>query len=561
MLAADVGVATQAVADAQPGGEFQADVASQTARLSIRASDSDQAFHCESARSLVIIDPSVAADFDFSNVIPPGADLAILDADRDPIEQISEILQSRSDLRDLHLISHGNAGQLRLGNQVVDQAMLRSRTVELANWKQAFSDHGDLLIYGCDVASTDGGREFVNEFAKQTGLDTAASTDLTGNRNRNADWDLEYLVGQIENPRAFDTAALAQFSGTLLVEIYAAGDLGDEVMELQIGDQIVGSWNMSGTDADARQFGRFTVDNSNLSVDDIRINFVNDLWNPSAGIDRNLLVDRIVVDGVTYQSEHPAIYSTGTWMPSDGVTPGFRQSEYLNANGYFQYSHQAASNGTTIEIEASGSTGQESMQLLIDGNVVRSFEGVSTNESTYVYQTAQPVSADRVRVAFVNDLYNAQQGIDRNLTVDKIRVNGQAFETEAATTFSTGFYSSGQGVQSGFFQNDTLFVNGYFQYLADNSDPPSGGESGSFVLAEDFASVFENGSSVTMRIDRVGGSEGVASVSYSTASETATAGSDFVAESGTLVFASGETSKTVTVSVLQDGVAEGHRVV
>src|SRR6185503_8290208 len=52
---------------------------------------------------------------------------------------------------------------------------------------------------------------------------------------------------------------------------------------------------------------------------------------------------------------------------------------------------------------------------------------------------------------------------------------------------------------------------------------------------------------------RVGGSKGTLSVDYSSADGTATAGSDYTAVSGTLVFANGETSKTFSIPIVNDG--------
>ena len=49
-------------------------------------------------------------------------------------------------------------------------------------------------------------------------------------------------------------------------------------------------------------------------------------------------------------------------------------------------------------------------------------------------------------------------------------------------------------------------------------------------------------------------------VDYATADETATAGSDYTATSGTLTFAAGETAKTVSVPVLDDAIHEGREV-
>ncbi|MEM6473284.1 MAG: PQQ-dependent sugar dehydrogenase, partial [Planctomycetota bacterium] len=429
-------------------------------------------------------------------------------------------------------------------------------------WSDAFADRADLLIYGCELAATAEGESFLARLREMTNLDIAASTDFTGSMAKQAgeaNWVLEYRNGDIESFAVLDREKLEGLDIVLSIEVYAAGDVGDEILSLQVGDQIVGRWTVSGTDASNGNFERYDVNVDNVSVDDVRINFENDFWDPANDFDRNLRVDRIVIDGVTYQSENSAVFSTGTWRALDGIQPGFRESEYLNASGYFQYSSAGADGfvGSFIEIEARGDTGQESMQLLIDGNVVQTYENLPTNFSTYTYQTNENVTADRIQIRFSNDRFDPATGLDRNLIVDRIRINGEVFETEAPTTFSTGFFDVNLGQQqSGFFQNETLFVGGTFEYLSSNGSPGNG-EEGSFVLATDFVQAFENEPSVTLRIDRVGGADGNASVQFSTASESATEGSDFVGTAGTLFFADGETSKTVTVGLLQDGVREG----
>ena len=60
----------------------------------------------------------------------------------------------------------------------------------------------------------------------------------------------------------------------------------------------------------------------------------------------------------------------------------------------------------------------------------------------------------------------------------------------------------------------------------------------------------------TITVIRTGGSKGTLSVNYSSADGTATAGSDYTAVSGTLVFGDGETSKTFTIPIVNDGVTE-----
>jgi Ca2+-binding RTX toxin-like protein len=52
-------------------------------------------------------------------------------------------------------------------------------------------------------------------------------------------------------------------------------------------------------------------------------------------------------------------------------------------------------------------------------------------------------------------------------------------------------------------------------------------------------------------------SNNIVTVDYATANDTAVAGSDYVARSGTLVFAPGETARTVVVEIVDDALAEG----
>jgi chitinase len=61
---------------------------------------------------------------------------------------------------------------------------------------------------------------------------------------------------------------------------------------------------------------------------------------------------------------------------------------------------------------------------------------------------------------------------------------------------------------------------------------------------------------VTFTVTLSAASDAPVSVAYATADGSATAGSDYVAASGTLTFAAGETSKTVTVAVKGDRVGE-----
>jgi glucose/arabinose dehydrogenase len=71
----------------------------------------------------------------------------------------------------------------------------------------------------------------------------------------------------------------------------------------------------------------------------------------------------------------------------------------------------------------------------------------------------------------------------------------------------------------------------------------------------------ENQGSITVTVNRVNGVDGPVSVNYATTNGTATAGSDYIATSGTLHFAAGETSKTFTIPIIDDTIVEGNETV
>jgi VCBS repeat-containing protein len=77
----------------------------------------------------------------------------------------------------------------------------------------------------------------------------------------------------------------------------------------------------------------------------------------------------------------------------------------------------------------------------------------------------------------------------------------------------------------------------------------------------DLYTASENDGSIQITVTRTGSTSGAASVRYATSDGTATGGSDYTATFGTLHFADGETSKTFTVSIINDTLKENNETV
>ncbi|MFK8082453.1 MAG: DUF4347 domain-containing protein, partial [Granulosicoccus sp.] len=137
----------------------------------------------EDVEELVIIDAGVpdldALMEDFANR-GDSVNVVVLQAGDDSIRQLGEIIQPHRGLKTLHLISHGSDGLLELGGEKITTLDLLARTGDIRDWRYAFTDDADILIYGCDVAASADGRNFVDTLARLTRTDVAASEDVTG---------------------------------------------------------------------------------------------------------------------------------------------------------------------------------------------------------------------------------------------------------------------------------------------------------------------------------------------------------------------------------------------
>ena len=245
--------------------------------------------------------------------------------------------------------------------------------------------------------------------------------------------------------------------GGSMLCIRARGHDGGEQFCLLIDGAIVATYQVT------TEFQTFDWQaNQELQPHQVRIQFINDLYDPGHGIDRNLVVDYISIDGRIWQTEADDVWSTGTWKPIDGIHPGFRTSDTLNANGYFQYDAVA---GSVIRIRARGHEGGEQFSLIIDGDVVHGYI-VGTDYHTFIWSSASNVCDKDVRIQFTNDLHNSANNFDRNLIVDYVSIDGQDYQTESSRVWSTGTWKPTDGVHPGFRNSDTLHANGYFQFGA-----------------------------------------------------------------------------------------------
>ncbi|MEM8908651.1 MAG: carbohydrate-binding domain-containing protein, partial [Bacteroidota bacterium] len=120
------------------------------------------------------------------------------------------------------------------------------------------------------------------------------------------------------------------YSDFSTITVNARGQEGVEIFDLRVNGTSIGTQLVTQTPTAYD----FTTTISPIST--IEVHFINDESRP--GFDANLIVDNIVFNSVTYESEDPSVYSEGSWDPSNGCAGGFEQSEWLHCDGFLQFS-------------------------------------------------------------------------------------------------------------------------------------------------------------------------------------------------------------------------------
>ena len=174
-----------------------------------------------SSSELIVVDTSLEGYETLVNDILLASDssrnfeIVYIDENEDGIEKLTGIFANRQGLDAVHLVTHGADGELELGSSTLDIETLNESESVISQWRFALDRDADFLIYGCNVAETESGEDFVQRFSDIVETDVAASADLTGHAELGGDWDFEFQVGQIEATAAFSIDAQADWLGTL----------------------------------------------------------------------------------------------------------------------------------------------------------------------------------------------------------------------------------------------------------------------------------------------------------------------------------------------------------
>jgi hypothetical protein len=153
---------------------------------------------------IIAIDSLVQDVRELSKNVPPNTQIIILDRHKEQgLQQLTQSVINYQNIQSIHLISHGNDGNLEIGRDRINLETLAHYQNFFEQWKPHLAVGADLLLYGCNIAKNSAGVELISHLSQLTGADVQASSDLTGNRQRGGNWQLEVATGSIETAIAF----------------------------------------------------------------------------------------------------------------------------------------------------------------------------------------------------------------------------------------------------------------------------------------------------------------------------------------------------------------------
>lgn len=253
-------------------------------------------------------------------------------------------------------------------------------------------------------------------------------------------------------------------------------------------------------------------------------------------------------------------------------------SDYTTATGTLTFTNGVTSQTITLSVTddstvETNETFRVTLSNPTDASILGSTNAVITileNDATIALSTnAVSVSELATNITFT---VLRTGGTNSSMTVDYFTTDGTA-EDGSDYTAATGTVTFAAGQKSKTITidltNDTS-VEGDEAFSLTLTNATSGASLGAFTnvtatirdndsvfsVGTNAVSVAETAGTAVITVTRTGGVVGAATVAYATTNDTATAGSDYTAATGTLSFAAGETNKTFTVKITNDTSSE-----
>jgi Cellulase (glycosyl hydrolase family 5)/Ca-dependent carbohydrate-binding module xylan-binding len=204
---------------------------------------------------------------------------------------------------------------------------------------------------------------------------------------------------------------------------------GDAQFTVQVdGKQVGGTMTASALHATGASNVFVLTGSWGSGLHDVKIQFLNDAYGGSAATDRNLYVNSLAYDGVTYANSAASLMSAGTHdIPVAGTTP----------------TATAPADVLTLHLSESAWNGDALFALTIDGKQITTPQAVTISHSSGQWQDFAfagnfAAGSHQIGVQFTNPASGGTAATQRTLYADGIDIDGHHYGTSVSTLTGNG---------------------------------------------------------------------------------------------------------------------------
>ena len=540
-----------------------------------------------SSHSIAFVDAGLS-DIETLTAGLENTQVVLLESTQNGLAQITATLKNYGDLNSIHIFSHGTDGLLQLGDTLLSNANIEGYGESLQQWATALSAEADLMIYGCNLAAGAQGLSLVHRLSELTGADVAASDDVTG---AGGDWQLEVSTGEIEASVALSNAVQMSYEGKLATE----------------GELLVNGGFESGFSGWDRFYSGESVETTGARVGTNALKLTKNFGGAQQIIDAvagqtykvsgygKKTGSAYIGFGITfYDAADEKIADSTANIPITSSDWQLYESEIVapdNARTVRFWTYQDRDDGTGLLDQLSLTTSETDLtdegELLVNGGFESNFGGWDR------FYNGESVENGGARVGaralkLTRNFGGTQQIIDA-VAGQTYKMSGYGKKTGPAYIgFGITFYDAADRKIANSTANNPITSSNWQLYESEAVAPDNAssvrfwtyhdyGDSVGFLdqlslktddevidvepslisLDDSTLAVDEDDDTVTVVINRAGGTQGELTVDYRTVAGSATAGEDYEAVSGTLTFADGQAQQSIDINILDDDAPEG----
>ncbi len=342
----------------------------------------------------MIVDTNVT---DYQSLIAglqSGIEAVILDPTKDGIKQITRVLANRSNIANIHIISHGSPGCLYLGNAELSLSSLDRYAEYLKGWFLLATPQPQLLLYGCNVAAGDAGEEFIVKLKHITGTEIAASTTRIGNQALGGNWELDAQSRNMDVTLAFRAETTESYSDVLVSLDFSNNPANTESGTAgQVGAVYRFEDVTTGIDALVEIVditGGAVLETLDITND----GELNALQPKISGIPSNEPAIEFTITFVEAGTSTPTVAPDfkATWVDLDGSS---NYTEFGEFSDFVQYTFES---GTDIDITGTGPSFRRF------AGASSTFSGINTTDTTVMVTADYTAGLWTKKIMFANDL-------------------------------------------------------------------------------------------------------------------------------------------------------------